>query len=454
MKVLLVNPYIYDFTAYDLWLKPLGLLYIASVLKKYTDSELYWLDTLDRFQENAFISGNPALKRSFGNGIGKFHREILDKPGIYKNVPRNYSRYGITFETFQEKLDQIPPVDMILITSLMTYWIDGLKITLHTLREKFPAAKIVIGGILPCLIPPEQLKKYIEADYFIKGYGETVILEIIKENNGKVFQYPDFSDIDNIPYPANEFLGNQNALPLLTSRGCPFHCTYCASAILNNNFMERKPEKILDEIYYMHDKFDTKHFVIFDDALLINKHKRFFKVFQEVRKNLNVNFHTPNGLHGCEIDRETAEILFESGFKTIRLSFESTSKEILSKSSEKITVRQMVKAVENLELAGYERKKIGAYLLFGLYGQLVNDIETALHFVKELGVTPKLSYFSPVPGTFDFLNLQKLGVLSTPVNLYETNKIYFIYNKCGLAHKDIHFIKAFASEITRTVRSN
>ena len=50
MKILLVNPYIYDFTAYDLWLRPLGLLYIAAILKKYTDSELYWLDVLDRYQ--------------------------------------------------------------------------------------------------------------------------------------------------------------------------------------------------------------------------------------------------------------------------------------------------------------------------------------------------------------------------------------------------------------------
>ncbi len=106
MKILLVNPYIYDFTAFDLWLRPLGLLYIASVLKKYTDCELYWLDALDRFQEKAFLPGDPSLKRSHADGTGKFHREIMEKPDIYKDVPRNYSRYGIPPDTFREKLEK------------------------------------------------------------------------------------------------------------------------------------------------------------------------------------------------------------------------------------------------------------------------------------------------------------------------------------------------------------
>ena len=454
MKILLVNPYIYDFTAYDLWLRPLGLLYIASILKKYTDSELYWLDALDRFQDNAFLPGDPALKRSHTNGSGKYHREILKKPGIYRDVPRNYSRYGIPFETFREKIEQIPPVNMIFMTSLMTYWVDGIHITIKTLKEKFPTATVVLGGILPSLVPVNQLKKTIDADYFIDGYGETKIPDIIKANNGNIYPHPDFSHIDNIPTPAVEFLNNRSTLPLLTSRGCPFHCTYCASGILNKKFLERSQKNILEEIHYMHDKYGTKHFIIFDDALLVNKRSRFLKVFREVKETLNVSFHTPNGLHVSEIDRETAEIFFQTGFKTLRLSFESTSTEILSKSSDKVTVRQMVSAVKNLEAAGYERKDIGVYLLFGLPGQKVNDIEKALHFVRDLGVTPHLAYFSPVPGTVDFFNLQKSGILSTPVNLYETNKIFFVYNKSGFTHQEIHHIKEQTSGITRKIRSS
>lgn len=441
MKILLVNPYIYDFTAYDLWLRPLGLLYIAAVIRKYTGCELYWLDTLDRFQQGAYPAGDKTEKKTKPDGRGKYHREVVEKPVIYRETPRSYARYGIPLKSFMEKLDKIPAVDIILLTSLMTYWIDGMKMTIDLLKRKFPSGKIVIGGILPTLIPEDILKNHLYVDYLIKGYGENKILKFIEKHGGNVYSHPDFSDIDSIPYPVVEFLSNRDVLPLITSRGCLFNCTYCASNILNPKFLERSAEKILEEIYYLHDTHGTRDFVIFDDALLINKQKRFLEVFQKVSETLDVHFHTPNGLHAGEIDREAAETFFKSGFKMMRLSFESTRSEILSKSSNKVTVRQMAAAVENLEAAGYKRRNIDVYLLFGVPGQQLKEIEVALDFVKSLGVTPHLSYFSPVPGTIDFINLQNAGVLSTPVNLYETNKIYFVYNKSGFSFDEVKHIK-------------
>jgi radical SAM superfamily enzyme YgiQ (UPF0313 family) len=238
----------------------------------------------------------------------------------------------------------------------------------------------------------------------------------------------------------------------MTSRGCPYRCTYCASNLLNDGFIQRRPEKILEEIHYMVETHHTGHFVIFDDALLIDKQRRFLKVFREMAAKLKINFHTPNGLHVKEIDRETAEILFQSGFKTLRLSFESTAEELLSRSSGKVTVNQMVTAVENLEAAGYKRKDLGVYLLFGVHGQGVRDIDSALNFVKDQGLTPNLAYYSPVPGTRDFLALQGARVLSAPIDLYETNKIYFIYEKSGLSLSEISAVKEKAAAITQENR--
>ncbi len=447
MKILLVNPYIYDFTAYDLWLRPLGLLYIAAVIKKYTNCEVLWLDALDRSQAGKGKKANDI-------GRGKFPREIQKKPEIYKQTPRNYARYGIPLESFLDKIDKLPQVDMILSTSLMTYWIEGLQFTLKTLAHRLPRTKIVLGGIIPTLIPDNLIKKYIQADYYIRGYGETQILKLIEHQGGKVYQYPDFSHIDNIPFPAFDFLNDSTALPLLTSRGCPYHCTYCASNLLNKRFLERTPEKVLAEIFEMHGQYGTEHFVLFDDALLVNKNQRFFKVFNELKHKLKVHFHTPNGLHPGEIDRQTAEILMESGFETIRLSLESTSKKILSKSSNKVTIDHMFQAATNLEKAGYKRSDLGVYLLFGFPGQDLKDMEQALFFTRDLGLSPYLAYFSPVPGTHEFIDLQECGLLSTPVNLLETNKIYFLYNKSGLSHSEITYIKELTTSIDRRLRKD
>jgi radical SAM superfamily enzyme YgiQ (UPF0313 family) len=452
MRVLLVNPHIYDFTAYDLWLRPLGLLYIAAVLKKYTDCELYWLDTLDRGFEGAVPAGDAALKDRHTDGRGKFYREIVEKPPVYEPVPRRYARYGMPMEVFSKRLEDLPDMDVILVTSLMTYWLDGVKVTIQGLRRRFRSAVIVLGGILPNLVEETHLKTVMDADIFFRGYGESKILDFIRERGGKVYGSPDLTDLDALPFPALEYCASQSAVPLITARGCPFRCTYCASNILNQRFLERGSENILEEIRFMHDTYGATDFAIFDDALLMNKGKRFLRVFGQLKDELPVRFHTPNGLHTGELDRETAETLYAAGFKTLRLSFESTSGDILARSSNKVTVRQMERAVTNLEAAGYRRQDIGVYLLFGLPGQRLSQVEEALEFAEDLGVIPYLSYFSPVPGTADFLALQKSGHLSTPVNLYETNKVYFSYIKSGFSLGEIQGIKDKTAQIIDRAR--
>lgn len=440
MRLLLVNPYIYDFTAFDLWLRPLGLLYIAAVLKEYSDCEIYWVDVLDRFQETS-----KATIRQ--DGSGKFHREIVEKPPIFKSIPRHYSRYGIPWESFINQLDAIPPVDFVLATSSMTFWVDGVNATLGAIRARFPQAQILLGGISPSLVPARILKKWIPADYYLCGYGETQILEFLKQHGARILPYPDFRDLDNIPFPAVELLSNQNFITVITSRGCPYHCTYCASNILNPEFRERSPENILEEIHSRHQTFGTRNIIFYDDALLINKKKRFLPVIRHFQNSGIFKFYTPNGLHPREIDELTAGIMFSCGFQSPPLSFESTNQEILDRSSNKVNVQEMIQAVINLEAAGYQRGEIETYLLFGYPGQRFQDVTDALRFTGDLGVLPRLSFYSPVPGTPDYIDLQRRGVISLEPNLYETNKMYFVHQKSGFSFPQIQELKLLATRI-------
>jgi len=235
LKLLLVNPYIYDFTAYDLWLRPLGLLYIASVIKKYTDCEIYWIDVLDRYR-------NKTNTKNEKSGRGKYHKEEVEKPEIYKDVPRRYSRYGMPVDKFRNSIEKLLEIDMILMTSLMTYWIDGVIFTAKSLKERFPQAKMVLGGVIPGLTGNNFPGSNI-FDYTVSGYGENKVIKILSENGAKLKKTPDFSVPDNIPFPEFNLLGSTKYLPLLTSRGCPFSCTYCVSGILNKTFIQRSPRK-------------------------------------------------------------------------------------------------------------------------------------------------------------------------------------------------------------------
>jgi len=442
MKVLFVNPYIYDFSAYDLWLRPLGLYYLAANVRSHSDAEIYWLDALDRFQDGMEIRGRD-------DGRGKYPREFVEKPEIYQDVPRNYSRYGIPLELFQSKMAAFPEMDVILVTSLMTYWLPGLQFTLKLLKQRFPRAKIVLGGVLPSLAPTET-QSLLPADHYVSGYGETAVLGFLEGLGARVSYTPVLADNIESPLPAVDLAGTQKYVPLLTSRGCPLHCSYCASRLLNPVFLERRPQDILSEIEQRRRVFNSQHFIIFDDALLLNKKKRFLPVFSRLArdKQTRSRFHTPNGLHASEIDRESALVLHAAGFATLRLSFESLAPDILRRSDGKVNRKQMENAVNCLERAGYRRGQLGAYLLFGYPGQTVEDMEKSLAFIKGLGLVPHLSVFSPVPGTVDFIELQQRGVLATPLDLLQTNKIYFLYQKSGFSLEAILQIKEMAAAIS------
>lgn len=441
MKVLFVNPYITDFTAYDMWLRPLGLYYLAAIVRSSSKAEVFWLDALDRFQDGMDPGGR-------ADGRGKYPRAFVEKPGIYRDVPRHYSRYGIPLELFQSKLAALPEMDVIMVTSLMTYWLEGLRFTLSMLAQRFPSAKVVLGGVLPSLAPAET-RALLPADHYVQGAGETAVLRLLNDLGVRVSAAPDPGAGDESPLPALDLAGTQKCVPLLTARGCPLHCSYCASGLLNPAFLERSPGAILAEIEQRRQVYHSENFIIFDDALLINKKKRFLPVFSRLAKEgrTPLHFHSPNGLHAREIDRECAAVMHGAGFTTLRLSFESLAAGILQRSDGKIKRKQMEDAVSNLERAGYRRGQLGAYLLFGYPGQTMKDMETSLAFISDLGLVPHLAVFSPVPGTVDFTELQQRGILATPTDLLETNKTYFLYKKSGFSAEEILHVKEMATDI-------
>jgi radical SAM superfamily enzyme YgiQ (UPF0313 family) len=442
MKALFVNPYISDFTAYDMWLRPLGLYYLAAAVRELSTVEIFWLDALDRFQDGMEIRGR-------ADGRGKFPREFVEKPRLYRKVPRNYSRYGIPLDLFQKKLAALPEMDVLLVTSLMTYWLEGLQLTLKLLRQRFPRAKVILGGVLPSLAPGAA-RSSLPADAYVSGYGEAAVLRLLG-GLGATRSLPPPTERGEFPLPAVDLAGTQKVVPLLTARGCPLRCSYCASRLLNPLFLERSPEAILAEIEQRRSSFNSAHFIIFDDALLVNKKRRFLPVFSSLARKgkPGVSFHTPNGLHVREIDRECADVLHAAGFATLRLGFESLAAELLRRSDNKVKRLQMENAVSNLEHAGYRRGQLGAYLLFGYPGQTLKEMKTALAFVRDLGLVPHLSVYSPVPGTADFLALQRRGVLALPIDLLETNKTYFLYQKSGFSNEEILAVKEMAAEITK-----
>ena len=136
-NVLLINPWIYDFAAYDLWIKPLGLLYLAGLLIR-NNYNLTYIDCLDISDPlmKEYLAGNHIQVKRNTDGSGKFYKTFLEKPVILQQVPRRYGRYGVSLEIFNWRLRQVPHPEAVLISCLMTYWYPGVAKVIELVRKR------------------------------------------------------------------------------------------------------------------------------------------------------------------------------------------------------------------------------------------------------------------------------------------------------------------------------
>jgi radical SAM superfamily enzyme YgiQ (UPF0313 family) len=391
--ILFINPWIHDFAAYDFWAKPLGLLQIAAICRMHGFLVSY-IDCQDRFHPRA-----KAVDPTAKFGRGPYIKTRIPLPEGLKGIKRNYCRYGILPEWFRQDLAAIQKPDVIFVTCLLTYWYPGLFETIREIRNIFPDVPIVAGGVYATLCH-EHAAALSGADMVVSGPGEAKILDIIGRFTGVYRSLEiDPDNLDSHPYPAFDLQHQIGYIPLLTSRGCPFSCQYCASNIFQPRRMRRSPESVVTEIQHWHDRFGVRDFVFYDDALLIDTQNHADLIFEGViQAGLGVRFHTPNAVHIREITQKTARLMFEAGVKTLRLGLETVDFEH-RQLDRKVKEEEFIRAVSYLMEAGFTKDQVGAYLLVGLPGQGVEMLESSIHTVKKSGITPILAYYTPIPQT-------------------------------------------------------
>jgi len=391
---LLVNPWIHDFAAYDFWAKPLGLLQLAGILMG-CDIPVSYIDCLDRFHTRAADRDTHAR-----SGRGPYLKTPIAKPAGLEDVPRTYSRYGIKRTWFRDDLAAIAKPDLVLVTSLMTYWYPGVQETIREIRTVMPDVPVVLGGVYASLCF-ERAQRHSGADRVVAGAGENLLPELVREFTGyEISPDCDPDDLDSWPYPGFELQNRINYIPLMTSRGCPYACDYCASHFLAPRRQVRHPVSVAEEIGHWHREKGVVDFAFYDDALLVDSENHAIPMLQRVvAAGIQVRFHTPNALHVREINQDIAALLFQARFKTIRLGLETASFDHHNRLDVKVTEKEFFKSVTYLREAGFQKEQIGAYLLFGLPGQAISAVEEAIDVVKSCGVTPVIAHYTPIPHT-------------------------------------------------------
>lgn len=388
-QVLLVNPWIYDFAAFNLWIEPWGLLVIAAALRD-TGYGVTVIDCL------APYSGGPPPRP---NGSGKFSKTVVPKPDPVAFVPRCFGRYGLPVEQFDAALASIPQPDVILVASGMTYWYPGVVEAIRRLRVRFGGVPVALGGIYATL-SYEHAQQTSGADRVIRGQGMVEALQLTAEWTGYHSEPERYATPDAWPLAARELVPRAFA-GIITSWGCPYRCTYCASHRLQPTFVRRDPGVVVEEISLC-ARSGIQDLAFYDDALLLDPERHIVPILEGiVRLGLQVRLHAPNGLHAQAITPDLACLMRRAGFSTVRLSLETTDADRQQRSGGKVTTDDFARATTQLRAAGFGPGQLGAYILAGLPEQPLEEVEAAVRFVQGLGIQAKLALFSPIPGTPD-----------------------------------------------------
>ncbi len=412
--LVLINPWIYDFAAYDLWSKPLGLLSLAGYLRE-CGFAIKLIDCMDIHHPALGDNPNckPPVRRKFGTG--KFFREKLPTPQPLRNTDRSYSRYGMPLSLFRKILSTISEPACFLVTSLMTYWYPGVFEVIRILRETHPRVPILLGGIYARLCT-QHAQKYSGATTVINEANLASITAILAQQDLPSPYKPSGFH----PYPVFDLYNSIDYICLMTSSGCPYRCRYCASHFLSPAVTRRDPDQVFEELLYWHRTLGIRDFAFYDDALLVSSKTHIRLILEKVLKeNLPVRFHTPNALHVREITGDIARLLKRAGFRTIRLGYETSDTSLHQRLDNKVSPGDFEQAVENLRTAGFSRQDIGAYILAGLPGQTVGSVAQTIENVARIGATPYLAEYSPIPHS----DLWKAAVSSSEYDL-EAEPLY------------------------------
>jgi len=245
---------------------------------------------------------------------------------------------------------------------------------------------------------------------------------------------PDIHDLDSLPFPAWDLVDipryqkiwrerhGYYSMNLVTTRGCPYQCNWCAKPIWGQRYNSRSPENVVAEMKWLKDKFHPDHIWFADDILGLKPGwiEQFAALLREAEAVIPFKCLQRADL----ISEKTAAALASAGCKTVWMGAESGSQKILDAMDKGDTVDDIYQATSRLHAHGI---KVGFFLQFGYPGETWEDVQLTLKMVREclpddIGIS--VSY--PLPGT-KFFERVKLE-LGEKQNWIDSNDLALLYH--------------------------
>lgn len=286
------------------------------------------------------------------------------------------------------------------------------------IKKEFPSLPIILGGVhISCL--PQSLSS--DFNVAVIGEGEEAFADLAQQFLGQIKNPPRLGDIkgivfwqdgklvstakremvsllDSLPHPERKMLpGSENQL-LLTSRGCPYRCAFCASGAFWKGIRYFSPGYILEEIMRIVGCYPVLNLTIYDDLFVFNK-KRLAEISDLIIKNgmhKKINFWC--NARANHIDEETMGYLKRMNVKGVGIGFESGSGRVLKRiKSDNVSVEINQKAINICKKNGIFVH--GSFIL-GCPDETEEEMLETFRFIRDCGIDKgEISVATPLPGT-------------------------------------------------------
>jgi anaerobic magnesium-protoporphyrin IX monomethyl ester cyclase len=286
------------------------------------------------------------------------------------------------------------------------------------IKENNKNSLVVAGGPHPTSLPEDTILNR-EFDAVVCGEGEEVFPTLVHDyRNGrkvpKIIRSNGILDINALQVPARHLLSlseyhrqveGKTATSALSSRGCPYSCSFCCKDIHGAKIRFRDPEKFLEEVGDIKAKYSIRSFLFYDDVFTFNKNGRLDRICEGL-KEMDIAFRC-NGRAGVNCLDDFIK-LKEAGCEEIAFGIESGSQEILNRINKNSTVQQNHQAIQDAKRAGLITK---AYLMTGFPGETSQTIDETKAFIESAD-PDKFTIFSfvPLPGCDVWKNPAKYGI--------------------------------------------
>ena len=349
---------------------------------------------------------------------------LLRKSGYQvKGIDAVYEEMGIT--KFVETLKKINPKVVLLEVSTPSIMYD-LE-TAENIKREMPDTLVVFQGPHATYFHESIINNYRFVDVIIRGEFEVTIKDIcdavknkrnfktirgitFRDRNGKTVVTPErplLRDLDSLPYPDRKdfpieryqqaFYSGKKTAIVLSSRGCPFQCTYCLwpSTMTHRRYRIRDPKKVVDEIEYLIRKEGIDEVFFDDDEFTVDKEKVRSFCSEMIKRGVNIKWHCMGRVD--TVDMETLSLMKKAGCYQIFYGFESGSEKILKHVKKGITKEQIRNAVKLTKKAGIV---CGGSFILGSPYESKETVNETIKFSRNIGADwVQFTLCAPFPGT-------------------------------------------------------